>query len=178
MNRLRFLKHVFPTGWVWHFRSVFIRDSIPGCDWQFDRAKKTMQLQSSRARASLIFHPRKYVIQCRHKAVECNNLNALGVHISIRRTSRRHLVPNGEKNDRRTTPTSLASREQGERSVTEIKRKRAHWSDRDNEMQWERERARIGSREFDEREKDRVTTIVVLSLLPILRFDPYHRPFP
>lgn len=75
--------------------------------------------------------------------VECNNLNALGVHISIRRTSRRHLVPNGEKNDRRTTPTSLASREQGERSVTEIKRKRAHWSDRDNEMQWERERARV-----------------------------------
>lgn len=75
--------------------------------------------------------------------VECNNLNALGVHISIRRTSRRHLVPNSEKNDRRTTPTSLASREQGERSVTEIKRKRAHWSDRDNEIQWERERARI-----------------------------------
>lgn len=72
--------------------------------------------------------------------VECNNLNALGVHISIRRTSRRHLAPNGEKERKKGGKKKNTMRER--RRVLEPVKNGARRTKRDRDE--EKARVRIG----------------------------------
>lgn len=72
--------------------------------------------------------------------VECNNLNALGVHISIRRTSRRHLAPNGEKERKKRGKKKNTMRER--RRVLEPVKNGARRTERDRDE--EKARVRIG----------------------------------
>lgn len=113
--------------------------------------------------------------------VECNNLNALGVHISIRRTSRRHLAPNDEKerkkggkkkkeHDERTTPSSRTSQERSKENGTWQRRRESARTDRRRiEQERERERAQIGAEVFEEKgSRDHNSHFLSFSLLILL----------
>lgn len=92
-------------------------------------APKRRSTFNRRTRApTLIFHPRTWFNApgTKRPLVECNNLNALGVHISIRRTSEAspclRTVKKEERKERkkkehdeRTTPSSRTSQERGAR---------------------------------------------------------------
>lgn len=105
--------------------------------------------------------------------VECNNLNALGVHISIRRTSRRHLAPNDEKerkkggkkkkeHDERTTPSSRTSQERSKENGTWQRRRESARTDRRRSKR-EKENAHKSEQKYSKK-KDRETTIAIFSL--------------
>lgn len=119
--------------------------------------------------------------------VECNNLNALGVHISIRRTSfeaspcserwKRKKERKGEKkkkeHDERTTPSSRTSQERSKENGTWQRWRESARTDRRRiEQERERERAQIGAGVFEEKgSRDHNSHFLSFSLL-ILHLDP------
>lgn len=154
-------------------------------------APKRRSTFNRRTRApTLIFHPRTWFNApgTKRPLVECNNLNALGVHISIRRTSEAspclRTVKKEERKERKkkrarwendaefSNQSRTGSKENG---TWQRRRESARTDRRRTEKERERERAQIGVGAFEEKgSRDHNSHFLSFSLLILLRLDPWQ----